>query len=51
VIWAGYWPMIGYERLSAELNALPIKPEAWAPFLRENARAAFRLPAVREDPS
>jgi uncharacterized protein len=44
VIWAGYWPMLSYERLSGELAALPVKGEAWPAFLRDNARHAFRLP-------
>jgi predicted TIM-barrel fold metal-dependent hydrolase len=44
VIWAGYWPMLSYERLSGELAGLPVKAEAWPAFLRDNARRAFRLP-------
>jgi uncharacterized protein len=44
VIWAGYWPMLSYERLSNELSALPVKPEVWPAFLRDNARQAFRIP-------
>jgi predicted TIM-barrel fold metal-dependent hydrolase len=44
VIWAGYWPMLSYERLSTEVAALSIKAELLPRFLRENARRAFRLP-------
>ena len=44
VIWAGYWPMLSYERLSEELASLPVKAEVWPAFLRDNARRAFRLP-------
>jgi predicted TIM-barrel fold metal-dependent hydrolase len=49
VIWAGYWPMLGYERLATELSAVPVKPEAWPAFLRDNARTAFGLPATGEE--
>jgi uncharacterized protein len=48
VIWAGYWPMLSYERLSAELSALPVKAGVWASFLRGNARRAFRLPGTKD---
>jgi uncharacterized protein len=44
VIWAGYWPMLSYDRLSAEVSALDIKPEVLPRFLRDNARRAFGLP-------
>jgi predicted TIM-barrel fold metal-dependent hydrolase len=44
VIWAGYWPMLSYERLATEVSALPIKAEVLPNFLRDNARRAFRLP-------
>jgi uncharacterized protein len=50
VIWAGYWPMLGYERLSAELSALPVKAEVWPAFLRDNACRAFRLPGRQDAP-
>jgi hypothetical protein len=50
VIWAGYWPMLSYERLSGEVAALPIKEEAWPAFLRDNARRAFRLPSPQDAP-
>jgi predicted TIM-barrel fold metal-dependent hydrolase len=50
VIWAGYWPMLSYERLSGELAALPVKAEVWPAFLRDNARQAFRLPAAADAP-
>jgi predicted TIM-barrel fold metal-dependent hydrolase len=43
VIFAGYWPMLGYERLTTEVAALPVKAELLPMFLRENARRAFRL--------
>jgi predicted TIM-barrel fold metal-dependent hydrolase len=51
VIWAGYWPMLSYERITSELAALPIKTEALAAFLRDNARQAFRLPVPPEPTS
>jgi len=46
VVWAGYWPMLGYDRIFAELSKLEIRDESWPYFLHHNARAAFGL----EDP-
>jgi uncharacterized protein len=43
VIWAGYWPILSYERLFEEMSALPLKESVWPKFLRENARRAFAL--------
>jgi len=48
VIWAGYWPILSYDRLFTELAALPLKPEAWPRFLAGNAIEAFRLPPASE---
>jgi predicted TIM-barrel fold metal-dependent hydrolase len=45
VIWAGYWPILSYERLFTELAGLPLVAEAWPRFLAGNAIEAFRLPA------
>ena len=50
VIWAGYWPTLSYERLAREVCALPVKPDAWPAFLRDNARRAFRLPVPQDAP-
>lgn len=44
VIYAGYWPMLGFDRLFTELAELPIRPDAWENFLVKNAEQAFRLP-------
>ena len=41
---------MGYERLSAELSALPVKAEVWPAFLRDNACRAFRLPGRQDAP-
>jgi hypothetical protein len=43
VIWAGYWPILSYERLFAELAELPLSAEAWPRFLAGNAIEAFGL--------
>jgi predicted TIM-barrel fold metal-dependent hydrolase len=45
VIWAGYWPILSYERLFAEMAGLPLVAQAWPRFLAGNAIEAFRLPA------
>jgi hypothetical protein len=44
VIWAGYWPILSYRRLFAELAELPLSESAWPRFLAGNAIEAFRLP-------
>jgi uncharacterized protein len=43
VVWAGYWPMLGYDRIFAELSRLEIREDVWPNFLRHNAVAAFKL--------
>ena len=43
VVWAGYWPMLGYDRIFAELSALGIDEAAWPRFLNQNAVEAFGL--------
>jgi hypothetical protein len=43
IIWAGYWPILSYERLFAELADLPLDAAAWPRFLAGNAIEAFRL--------
>lgn len=43
VIFAGYWPLLSYERVFAELSALPIKDEALPNLLSGNAIRAFGL--------
>ena len=43
VVWAGYWPMLGYDRVFRELSNLAIREDAWPYFLHHNARAAFGL--------
>jgi predicted TIM-barrel fold metal-dependent hydrolase len=43
VIFAGYWPLLSYERIFAELSALPINDAAWHGLLSGNAVRAFGL--------
>lgn len=43
IVWAGYWPMLGYDRIFAELSALGVSEDAWPDFLHNNAVAAFGL--------
>jgi predicted TIM-barrel fold metal-dependent hydrolase len=43
IVWAGYWPMLGYDRIFAELSELGIRDDAWPNFLHHNACAAFGL--------
>jgi uncharacterized protein len=43
IIFAGYWPLLSYERVFAELAALPLPAEAWPDLLSANALRAFRL--------
>ncbi|MET0269190.1 MAG: amidohydrolase family protein [Sphingomonas sp.] len=44
IIYAGYFPMgLSLERIFADLDQVPFKPEVWPKFLRENARCALKL--------
>jgi uncharacterized protein len=43
VIYAGYWPLLSYERIFEELSRLPLKDEVWPKFLSANAVRAFAL--------
>jgi predicted TIM-barrel fold metal-dependent hydrolase len=43
VIWAGYWPNLGYDRVFSELGDLDLREHVWPKFLAENARRAFKL--------
>jgi predicted TIM-barrel fold metal-dependent hydrolase len=44
VIYAGYFPAgLSYDRIFAELPAVPFKDEVWPKFLRENARRVLKL--------
>lgn len=49
VIWAGYWPMLSYERLFHEAAAIELAPEVAAKFFGANARRAFGLPPHPDD--
>jgi predicted TIM-barrel fold metal-dependent hydrolase len=43
ILFCGYWPTLGYDRVFREINELPIRPEVWPRFLSGNAVDAFRL--------
>ena len=43
VIFAGYWPMLSYERIFREVGELPLREPVWPKFLAENAQRAFAL--------
>ena len=49
VIWAGYWPMLSYERLFREVGAFDLAPDVATKFLGANARDAFGLPPPATD--
>ncbi len=43
VMYAGYWPMgLSLEQIFAELPGVPLKPEVWPRFLRDNALEVFQ---------
>jgi predicted TIM-barrel fold metal-dependent hydrolase len=50
VIWAGYWPMLSYERLFRELRGLDLSPAVATKFFSNNARVAFGLPGLPDPP-
>jgi predicted TIM-barrel fold metal-dependent hydrolase len=43
VIFAGYWPMLSYDRIFAEAGELALRDEVWPKFLSSNAERAFGL--------
>ncbi|MCA9633024.1 MAG: amidohydrolase family protein [Myxococcales bacterium] len=44
ILYAGYFPMgLSLERIFAELDRVPFKPQVWPKFLRENAVRVFKL--------
>jgi predicted TIM-barrel fold metal-dependent hydrolase len=43
LIYAGYWPLLSYERIFAELSQLELREEVWPRFLNGNATTAFGL--------
>ena len=49
IIFAGYWPMLSYERIFTEVSDLSLRDEVWPKFLSENARRAFGLEAPSSD--
>lgn len=46
VLYAGYYPMgLSLDRIADEMERVPLKPEVWPQFLRNNAIDVFRLDA------
>ena len=43
MIWATDYPLLGFERTLAELDALGLPPEIWRKVARDNALRAFKL--------
>lgn len=43
VLFAGYFPGIGYERIFAEMDDLPLEGKTWPAFLRDNAINVYGL--------
>ena len=43
VLFAGYFPGIGYDRIFKELDDVPHKDETWPAFLRDNAVSVYKL--------
>jgi uncharacterized protein len=43
VLFAGYFPGIGYDRIFSEMDDLPLDAPTWSPFLRDNAIAVYKL--------
>jgi predicted TIM-barrel fold metal-dependent hydrolase len=48
LIYAGYWPLLSYERIFAELSQLDLRDEVWPRFLNGNATTAFGLAQVAQ---
>lgn len=44
VMFAGYFPVLSYERIFTELDDLPLREDTWEPFLSGNARRVYGLP-------
>lgn len=43
VLYAGYFPGIGYERIFSEMDDLPLRDDTWPAFLRDNALDVYGL--------
>jgi predicted TIM-barrel fold metal-dependent hydrolase len=43
VMFAGYWPLIAYERVFAQFNDLQLRDDVWEKFLHRNAAKVFGL--------
>lgn len=43
LLFAGYYPLLGWDRVFAEMDDLPLRDSLWAPFLRDNAVAVYGL--------
>ena len=49
VLFAGYFPGIGYERIFSEIEDLPLAEDTRAPFLRDNAIHVYQLEDILGD--
>ncbi len=43
VMFTGYYPVLSYDRVMAELDDLPLRDETWEPFLSGNAARVYGL--------
>ena len=44
IIYAGYWPLLGFEDSFEQLDGLALRDHVWPKLLSENARTVFNLP-------
>lgn len=51
VLFAGYFPGLGYDRIFSELDDLPLQDETWPAFLRDNARRVYQLDDLLDEGS
>lgn len=49
VMYAGYFPGLGYDRIFREMDDLPLEEKTWLPFLRENAIRVYGLEDILGD--
>jgi len=40
--YAGYWPVLAFEKLYEQLALLPLRDHVWPKFFRENTRRVFQ---------
>lgn len=47
IMFAGYFPTLGYDRIFDELDDVSLREESWQPFLQGNAARVYGLEAVQ----